>query len=504
MYKNKQSGTTMSDVSKEFLIDYRTIFKSSPDAVIITQSDGSISYANSAAEKLFGYTQREICEIGRSGIVDITDPNLDLILAEREKTGKYHGELVHIKKDGTKFTAEISANSFKDENGVKRNLITIRDISERKIDENRIKFQALLLSKVNDAVFGLDMNFRIVYLNGGARKMFGYTQEEVLGRNPYELLQTNINLDIQPQEQILNGRTSTLVGVKHKNGKNLVVEQNTTKITSDSTTATGYVVIYHDMTDYKMAENTSQNTLKRLYSILSNIRASVLLVTNDNRIEYLNPAFCDYFHLDEQPEDLIGISDKTMIKKIKNSYRDPEAEIARIKEITSTMKPVSGEEVTMKTGETCIRDFIPITMDGKSYGRLWLHLDISERKRVEEHKQNLLESREKLTEKLQASNQELVSLTQKLQITNQIVEANRDELLTVNRALKESAEKFSKAFHANTSSVAISDLDGYFSDVNHSYTQLTGYSRSELVGNRSVDLGIIRLEDRERLKGIGG
>lgn len=98
MYKNKQSGTIMSDVSKEFLIDYRTIFKSSPDAVIITQSDGSISYANSAAEELFGYTQREICEIGRSGIVDTADPHLDLMLAEREKTGKYNGELMHIKR----------------------------------------------------------------------------------------------------------------------------------------------------------------------------------------------------------------------------------------------------------------------------------------------------------------------------------------------------------------------------------------------------------------------
>ncbi|UTB32236.1 MAG: PAS domain S-box protein [Methanobacterium sp. ERen5] len=490
----------MSDVSKEFLIDYRTIFKSSPDAVIITQSDGSISYANSAAEELFGYTQREICEIGRSGIVDTADPHLDLMLAEREKTGKYNGELMHIKKDGTKFAAEISANAFMDEKGVKRNLITIRDITKRKIDENRIKFQALLLSKVNDAVFGLDLNFRIVYLNWGAKKMFGYTQEEVLGRNPYELLQTNINQDLHSKEQVLNGRTSTLVGVKHKNGNNLIVEQNLTKITSESVTTAGYVVIYHDMTDYKMAENTAQHALKRLYSILSNIRASVLLVTNDNKVEYLNPAFCDYFHLREQPEDLIGISDKTMIKKIKNSYIDPEAEIARIKEITTTMKPVTDEEVTMKTGETCIRDFIPITMDGKSYGRLWLHLDISERKKVEEHKQNLLESREKLTDKLQASNQELVSLTQKLQITNQIVEANRDELLTVNLALKESQEKFSKAFHANSASVIISDLDGYFSDVNHSYTQLTGYSRSELIGNRSVDLGIIRSEDRERFQ----
>lgn len=500
MYKNRKSGIIMSDASNEFLINYRTIFESSPDAVIITQSDGSISYANSAAEELFGYTQGEICELGRSGIVDITDPNLDSMLVEREKTGKYNGELIHIKKDGTKFPAEISVNSFNDEKNIKHNLITIRDISKRKSDENKIKFQALLLSKVNDAVFGLDRNFKIVYLNWGAKKMFGYTQDEVLGRNPYDLLRTNINHETVLQEHGLNGNTSKIIGVKHKNGKNLIVEQNITEITTSSTVPAGYVVIYHDMTDYKLVESRVQQTLKRLYTILSNIRAGVLLVTNDNRIEYLNSAFCEYFHLSEQPGDLIGISDKDLIRKIRNRYRNPEAEIERIKEITGMMEPVTGEEVNMKTGETCIRDFIPITLDGKSYGRLWLYLDISERKKVEEHKQNLLENREKLTEELQASNQELISLTEKLQVTNQIVEANRDELLTVNRALKESQEKFSKAFHANSASVAISDLDGKFSDVNLSYTQLTGYTRSELIGNSSVELGIISLEDRQTFK----
>ncbi|MTK63127.1 MAG: PAS domain S-box protein, partial [Methanobacterium sp.] len=500
MYKDRKSSSIMSDVSNEFLINYRTIFESSPDAVIITQSDGSISYANSAAEKLFGYTQEEICELGRSGLVDITDPNLNRMLVEREKTGKYNGELIHIKKDGSKFPAEISANSFKDEKNIKHNLITIRDISKRKSDENKNNFQSLLLSKVNDAVFGLDLNFKIVYLNWGAKKMFGYTQDEVLGRNPYELLKTNINHETVLLEHGFNGNTSTIIGVKHKNGKNLIVEQNITDITTDSTAPAGYVAIYHDMTDYKLVESKVQQTLKRLYSILSNLRAGVLLVTNDNRIEYLNSAFCEYFHLNEQPEDLIGISDKDMITKIKNRYRDPEVEIKRIKEITGINKPVTDEEVNMKTGETCIRDIIPINMDGKSYGRLWLHLDISERKKVEEHKQKLLENREKLTKELQASNQELISLTEKLQVTNQIVEANRDELLTVNRALKESQEKFSKAFHANSASVAISDLDGKFSDVNLSYTQLTGYTRSELIGNSSVELGIISPEDRQIFK----
>jgi len=487
-------------MSDEFLINYRTIFESSPDAVLITQSNGTIFYANSAAAKLFGYTQKEICKLGRSGIVDTTDPNLENMLAEREKTGQYNGELTHIKKDGTKFPAEVSSSNFKDKNNKTNNYITIKDITKRKLNEDRVKFQALLLSKVNDAVFGLDPNFSIVYQNWGAKKMFGFTQEEVQGRVPDELLMINHLANESIDDPDSDGKMSSIIQIKHKNGKNLIVEQNITKITDDSNQTEGYLIVYHDITDYKRAEITVQHTLKRLYNILSNIRAGVLLVTHDNKVEYLNPAFCDYFNLEELPEELVGISDIHMVSKIKDSYMDPESEIKRIKEITNEMKPVLGEEVLMNSGQSCIRDFIPITLDGLSYGRLWLHLDISERKKAEEHKQELLENKEKLTERLQASNKELISITKKLQTTNKILEANRDELLTVNLALKESEEKFSKAFHVNSSSVAISDLDGRFSDVNESYSTLTGYSKSELIGHSSVELGIITFEDRQKFK----
>ena len=43
-----------------------------------------------------------------------------------------------------------------------------------------------------------------------------------------------------------------------------------------------------------------------------------------------------------------------------------------------------GEEVAMQDGGTCLRDFVPLNVQGKSYGRLWLHIDITDRKRAEE------------------------------------------------------------------------------------------------------------------------
>jgi len=53
-------------------------------------------------------------------------------------------------------------------------------------------------------------------------------------------------------------------------------------------------------------------------------------------------------------------------------------------EIVSLGQPVRGEEVAVKGERTYLRDFVPIYVGGKSYGRLWHHLGITERKRSEE------------------------------------------------------------------------------------------------------------------------
>ncbi len=58
-------------------------------------------------------------------------------------------------------------------------------------------------------------------------------------------------------------------------------------------------------------------------------------------------------------------------------------------------------------------------------------------------------------------------------------------------ALKESEEKFSKAFHASPDSISISRMsDGAFFEVNESYVKNIGYSREELVGHNANDLNL--------------
>ncbi len=138
------------------------------------------------------------------------------------------------------------------------------------------------------------------------------------------------------------------------------------------------------ITERRHAEDVLQTTMQRFYTILSGMYASILLVSEDDRVEFANQAFCDYFGLKGSPSDLMGLAAPDMIEKIRNAYLYPDKAVAHISEIVSREQPVKGEEVSMQGGRTCLRDFIPLKVHGNPYGRLWLHMDISERKRAEE------------------------------------------------------------------------------------------------------------------------
>jgi PAS domain S-box-containing protein len=68
-------------------------------------------------------------------------------------------------------------------------------------------------------------------------------------------------------------------------------------------------------------------------------------------------------------------------------------------------------------------------------------------------------------------------------------------------ALKESEEKFSKAFRSGAAAIVISTLkDGVFIEVNDSFCRFIGYTREELIGHTSTEFETwARAEDRTRM-----
>jgi PAS domain S-box-containing protein len=125
---------------------YRSLFACSLDAALLATSDGRVLAANPAACRMFGMSEAELILIGRNGIVDLSDPRLKPAVEERNRTGRFYGELTFIRRDGTKFEGEIASVIIPTQTGDDRASVVIRDVTERKRAEAALaKSRSLLL-----------------------------------------------------------------------------------------------------------------------------------------------------------------------------------------------------------------------------------------------------------------------------------------------------------------------------------------------------------------------
>jgi diguanylate cyclase (GGDEF)-like protein/PAS domain S-box-containing protein len=110
--------------------DFEAIYRYHPDGVLLTTPDGHVLAANPAACATFGLTEREIMHRGREGLVDLTDPRLEGVLAERAASGRFRSELTLVRGDGTRFIGDVTSAIFTSRDQKIRTVVTFRDVTD--------------------------------------------------------------------------------------------------------------------------------------------------------------------------------------------------------------------------------------------------------------------------------------------------------------------------------------------------------------------------------------
>ncbi len=152
---------------------FRMLFEHSMDAALRTRPDGSILAANAAACALFRASEAEIRNLGRAGLVDAADPRLAPLLAERERTGRAHGQLRMRRADGSLFEAELSTSQYTDADGHTTSSLIVRDVTERERAAAQQAELTAILDATPDFVGSADPSGRLTFLNRAARLMLG-------------------------------------------------------------------------------------------------------------------------------------------------------------------------------------------------------------------------------------------------------------------------------------------------------------------------------------------
>ena len=174
--------------------DAASLVEALSDAVVIADSSARIVMVNSAAERLSGYAREEL-----EGM------KIEKLVPERcrerfakgfeafvkgDAAPKERHEGVFLRKDGSEVPVELSVSVF--EFAGKRYLIAVlRDISQRKSMEDKLRASEEMFRIISEnSLVGIYLiqDGVLRYANPRLAEIFGYTQEEMLGRNVLDFI----------------------------------------------------------------------------------------------------------------------------------------------------------------------------------------------------------------------------------------------------------------------------------------------------------------------------
>jgi PAS domain S-box-containing protein len=154
-----------------------------------------------------------------------------------------------------------------------------RDITERKRAEERLRYHAYLLENVHDAVIAMDEQLLVTAWNKGAQEMYGWRADEVLGRNLFEVVPSDLSEEQRAhalRELSERGRFHTEAMTYGKDGMPVYAEGFTIALREgqqdEEGQITGYVSIRHDISERKRAEEKLKESEERFRLLAENAK----------------------------------------------------------------------------------------------------------------------------------------------------------------------------------------------------------------------------------------
>lgn len=121
----------------------------------------------------------------------------------------------------------------------------------------------------------------------------------------------------------------------------------------------------------------------RLSAVIRGFPNAVIMEDDRRRILLVNQGCCDLFECSAPPEYLIGADRAAIMDMAAERFEDPEAFRQRMAALLGSGEAVMDEVCRMRDGRILERDFLPMRLDGRFLGSLWIYRDISARTRTE-------------------------------------------------------------------------------------------------------------------------
>ncbi|MFW9853281.1 MAG: PAS domain S-box protein, partial [Candidatus Thorarchaeota archaeon] len=384
---------------------YRNLVESFNDIVFITDLDSRMLYTNPALQHQTGFTKDDF--------QFTQEENPFIHPDDAERVAKFIQNFIQSDDE----LSDIIENRFVDKEGRMHwysSIITkisyegnpalqyiVHNITKRKQLEEKLKSERdmsnLYLNEAGVIFAIVDENETTLQINKKLTEVLGYTEEDIIGRNWFEVLypielQDELKLSFQ---QVISGLSKPIeyieIEMRTKDGDKRIIAWRNIALKDDSGKTIQILGTGEDITKRKEMERSLQEKEERYRTVVELSPDSIILADLKGNIIFANKSAAD-IHGVEKPEELIGAS---MIE-----FTAPEDHQRLIENLRRNFKETQFDqtmEYTMvRKDETHFPAELRASMvfddQGKPFGLLVVERDISERKKFE---RDLLESEAK-------------------------------------------------------------------------------------------------------------
>jgi len=255
--ERKRAEQTLRESEERF----RAIFARSAIGIAITDIRTSkILESNQALQRMLGYSAEELRGKTKKELAHPEDAEQHDGFPDRHPDGAEEHQVKeerYLRKDGNTVWAHVRLSVVEDQTGAPLfGMALIEDITQRKESEEKIREQAALLDYAQDAICVRDLESQITYWSSGAERLYGWTKEEAVGRNEFDLLFIEITPDISKAqtEVVKHGEWSGELSQRKKSGEEVIVQSRWALVRSDKGEPQSVLVINTNITDRKKLE----------------------------------------------------------------------------------------------------------------------------------------------------------------------------------------------------------------------------------------------------------
>ena len=276
-------------------------------AIFMLDPLGRVVTWNAGAEIVKGYKRDEI--LGKHIEVFHTPEDRARgmpsdLLARARRDGRVEQEGWRIRKDGTRFRANVILTALRDDSGellgyadVTRDLTEQRRLEEERLNRSRAdeRFRALVESVKDYAIFMLSPTGEIQTWNRGAELIKGYHASEIIGKR----------LDVfYPPEDRERGKPDHLLGLAvrdgrvedegwrvRKDGTRFWADVVITALRSEDGALVGFSKVTRDLTDRRGADEELRRSEERFRLLIDAVEDyAIFMLDPDGRVATWNPA----------------------------------------------------------------------------------------------------------------------------------------------------------------------------------------------------------------------